>query len=88
MTSMPGHVYLRNGLNDTITFNLDPEETSFVNFQVEYLDKHAQVDKLNLKGNRKKKYLTPNLNQWNGKAQLSSFTEGVRPTYEKTQYDS
>ena len=85
---MPAHVYLRNGLNDTLTFNLDIEETSFVNLQVEYIDKHANVDRLGLKGNRKKKYLTPNLKQWNGKAQLSSFSEGVRPTFEKAMYDS
>ena len=85
---MPARVYSQNGLNDTITFNVNPDGTKVQSFHIEYIDKLLTANKLDLKLNRRKRYLTPNLSQWTAKAQLNSFTEGVKPTFEKATYDA
>lgn len=88
LTSIPVSSLRQNGFNDTITFNLDPTSQNFVGFQIEYIDRIIAADKLSLKGNRRKRFLLPNFRHFNGKAQLSSFTDGIGLKFELMAYDS
>ena len=86
-TSVPANLVRQNGLNDTLTFTLDWTTKTIISFQIDFVDKEVQAVKQGLKGNRKKRFLTPNLEQWNSTAYMSGFSEGTLPAFEKQLYD-
>jgi len=89
LTSTKASYYsIRLGLNDTITFNLDLDSQRIISMQVDYSDKVAQANHLGLNKKKRTAFLTPQWEEWNGKASLKSMADGILPSFEKTAYDS
>jgi hypothetical protein len=59
LTSVPVHQMTVSGLNDTFTFSLDQDETHIIGLTSEFVDKQLIAERKNLRGNKKKRFLTP-----------------------------
>lgn len=88
LSSTPASYYSSMiGLEDTLTFTLDFEQSSIVGFQVEYVNKPNKAKRM-ANPKKKREYLSKQFEQWSSKSILSTMTEGVRPAFERLQYDS
>ena len=87
LTSIPACLYIKYGLNDTLTFSLDSQSQIINAFSYEVIDSDylATLEK----NPRKKRLLTTRqYEEFSSKAKIIPYLEGNRPLFTKADYDS